>query len=200
MAPGSCWSCWSSKKPTFLLRHEFDPADFFGFPGVHPLFPTRCPMIFFRVHLMGRIYDMNSQDACGVSIRMLWNKSPHRWIQMVLCFFSATPQKRYHDHEKSVVSVVLVCSIVPCLMSLMGSVNTPQMKLGPPRCSQDGSTTGAVPSQGLLTAPKQGTSVHCGSAQILGSAPLAAERDKLIDVKNCRKNSVKTRLFQRSPA
>ena len=82
----------------------------------------------------------------------------------------------------------------------MGSVNTPQMKLGSPRCSQDGPTTGAVPSQGLLTAPKQGTSVHCGGAQIPGSAPLAAERDKLIDVKNCRKNSLKTRLFQRSPA
>ena len=30
---------------------------------------------------------------------------------MVLCFFFATPQKRYHDHEKSVVSVVLVCSM-----------------------------------------------------------------------------------------
>ena len=54
------------------------------------------------------------------------------------------------------------------------------MKLVSPRYSQHGSTTNQL--QGLLTAPKQGTSVHCGGAQILGSAPLAAERRENTDV------------------
>ena len=137
--PASGEMLWRTNHPT--AGQSFFSGVVFTRPGELPFCHGKSPFFMGKFTISMAIFHCYVSSPEGNSHSA--KKIPWSWKE---CCFCGTQ----------------VCSMskLSLMGSNLGSANSPQMKLGSPRCSQDGSTTGAVPKNKDYSLPQSRARVY----------------------------------------